>query len=123
MTRTLTAILAGSLIVSALVSAEQVPIRDGGGPKTGTGYISGVVVTDDNGAPLRRVAVNLTGAGLGPGFLSLSNDAGQFEFANLPAGSFTLTASKPGYLSGAYGQTVPGRGTPTPIALADGQRI
>jgi hypothetical protein len=56
---------------------------------------------------------------------STSTDAtGAFEFAELPAGKYTLSAARPGYVESIYGQQQPGSGRPgTPIQLADAQTI
>ena len=93
-----------------------------GGPrqlKTGTGRILGRVVSTDTGAPLRRARVRLTAPEIGVK-TALTDAEGRFEFRELPAGRFTLNASKSGYVSVQYGQTRPfeqGR----PIELADKQ--
>ena len=93
-----------------------------GGPrqlKTGTGRILGRVVSTDTGGPLRRAQVRLTAPEIGVK-VALTDAEGRFEFRELPAGRFTLNASKSGYVSVQYGQTRPfeqGR----PIELADKQ--
>ena len=93
-----------------------------GGPrqlKTGTGRIQGRVVSTDTGGPLRRAQVRLTAPEIGVK-VALTDAEGRFEFRELPAGRFTLNASKSGYVTIQYGQTRPfeqGR----PIELADKQ--
>ena len=93
-----------------------------GGPrqlKTGTGRILGRVVSTDTGGPLRRAQVRLTAQEIGVK-VALTDAEGRYEFRELPAGRFTLNASKSGYVSVQYGQTRPfeqGR----PIELADKQ--
>jgi hypothetical protein len=93
-----------------------------GGPrqlKTGTGRILGRVVSTDSGGPLRRAQVRLTAPEVGVK-VALTDAEGRFEFRELPAGRFTLNATKSGYVSVQYGQTRPfeqGR----PIELADKQ--
>jgi hypothetical protein len=93
-----------------------------GGPrqlKTGTGRILGRVVSTDTGGPLRRAQVRLTAPEIGVK-TALTDAEGRFEFRELPAGRFTLNASKSGYVNVQYGQTRPfeqGR----PIELADKQ--
>jgi protocatechuate 3,4-dioxygenase beta subunit len=95
-----------------------------GGPrqlKTGTGRILGRVVSTDTGGPLRRAQVRLTAPEIGVK-VALTDAEGRYEFRELPAGRFTLNASKSGYVSVQYGQTRPfeqGR----PIELADKQVI
>ena len=93
----------------------------GPAPATGTGRIAGVVV-DAKAQPVRSAVVRLTSADLPGGRATVSNDDGAFAFDALPAGRFSLTASKPAYLTAAYGAVRPG-GTGTPIALAAGQQL
>jgi protocatechuate 3,4-dioxygenase beta subunit len=95
--------------------------RDAVTQPLGQGTISGTVVSD-SGAPVRRARVTLSGAELRGARASVTDDAGAFEFVALPAGRFTMTASKPGYVNNAYGAKRPGR-PGTPIQLADGQKI
>ena len=101
----------------------QGPVRDLGGQPVpdGTGIIAGVVTLSGSGTPVRRVQVTLSTAGRG-GRNSVTDEEGRFSFVALPAGRFTLTASKPGFASVAYGAKKPGR-QGTPIQLADGQAI
>jgi protocatechuate 3,4-dioxygenase beta subunit len=87
---------------------------------TGTGAISGTVVRDGTGAPVKRARVTLNGAEVRGGRSVLTDDQGRFVFQALPAGRFTMTASKPGFVDGTYGAKRPGR-PGTPIQLADGQ--
>ena len=44
-------------------------------------------------------------------------------FGELPAGSFTLSASKPGFVETFYGSKHPGRGPGVRIAVTSGQRV
>ncbi len=88
----------------------------------GTGVISGSVVLEGGATPVRRARVTLTGAELRGGRSVMTDDLGRFTFQALPAGRFTMTASKPGFVAGAYGAKRPGR-PGTPIQLADGQKI
>jgi protocatechuate 3,4-dioxygenase beta subunit len=93
-----------------------------GGPrqmKTGTGRILGRVLASDSGSPIRRAQVRLTAPEVGVK-TALTDAEGRFEFRELPAGRFSLNASKSGYVNVQYGQTRPfeqGR----PIELADKQ--
>lgn len=56
------------------------------------------------------------------GRTAVTDNDGRFRFQQLPAGSFTLTASKPAYLKATFGELRPG-GSGTPIVLAAGQRV
>jgi hypothetical protein len=88
----------------------------------GTGSISGVVVTEGAGTPVRRARVTLTGGEIRTPRAVVTNDEGQFGFVALPAGRYTMTASKAGYVNITYGAKRPGR-PGTPIQLADGQKL
>ena len=87
----------------------------------GTAVIRGVV-TSDAGAPVRRAQVRANVSGM-PGARVTSTDSqGRFELRDLPAGRWTVSASKPGFVTQRYGQkrsfeTVP------PLEVADGQRV
>ena len=87
--------------------------------KTGTGGIKGLVAATDTGAPIRRAQVRVSGPDIGTK-TAMTDAEGRYEFRDLPAGRFTLMASKSGYTNVQYGQTRPfesGR----PIELADKQ--
>jgi protocatechuate 3,4-dioxygenase beta subunit len=108
------------------VGRGDVP-RDGASvqeAQAGTASISGVVVLAGSGVPARRARVALSSDTL-RGVRSVSTDEhGRYAFSALPAGRFTLSASKPGYLGVTYGQRTPGSGHPgTPLQLEDGQRL
>ena len=101
----------------------QQPTRDAQTAATaGTGVISGVVTTSGQGSPVRRARVTLSGAELRGGRSTLTNDQGAFTFVALPAGRFTLTASKAGYVDIPFGAKRPGR-PGTPIQLAAAQKM
>jgi hypothetical protein len=111
------------IVIEATQPAGEPMMMPGlGGPrqlKTGSGRILGRVVSTDTGGPLRRAQVRLTAPEIGVK-VALTDAEGRFEFRELPAGRFTLNASKSGYVSVQYGQTRPfeqGR----PIELADKQ--
>ena len=89
---------------------------------TGTAAIGGAIVSTDGGRPVRRARVTLTGADLRGAKAATSDDKGHFAFTDLPAGRYTLSASKPGYVNSVYGQKKPGRAG-TPIQLADAQHL
>src|SRR5258708_19701663 len=101
---------------------QRTPARDAAAAeKKGTGVIRGKI-TNTEGRPLRRVQLRLSGESISEGRTASTNGLGKFEIRELPAGRFTLTASRAGYLPMAFGQTrigEPGR----PIELADDQRL
>jgi uncharacterized protein (DUF2141 family) len=52
----------------------------------------------------------------------MTDDEGRFVFTLLPAGRYTVNATKTGYVTIAYGAKAPGRAG-TPIQVADGQKL
>jgi hypothetical protein len=87
----------------------------------GTALIRGSV-SSDTGAPVRRAQVRANVAGM-PGARVTTTDAeGRFELRDLPAGKWTLSASKPGFVTQRFGQRRPYE-TVSPIELGDGQKM
>jgi len=89
---------------------------------TGTAMILGQVVSGDNGNPVRRARVSLSGQELRGQKVTTTDDQGQFVFTLLPAGRYNVNASKAGYVMIAYGAKAPGRAG-TAILLADSQKL
>ena len=88
---------------------------------TGTAVIRGIV-TSDTGTPVRRAQVRANIGGQ-PGARTTATDVdGRFELRDLPAGRWTLSASKPGFVTQRYGQRRPFE-TVSPIELTDGQKM
>lgn len=109
--------------VSVRVDASQTPVGPSRGPKP-TGAVMGTIVAADSGQPVDGARLTLVGERVRGGRTVTSDDDGRFVFAELPGDRYTLSASKPGYVSVVYGQKAPGTGDPgTPIALAEGQQI
>lgn len=124
-------IAAAPALVAQVRVQQQIEIqapRPGEGPapvgpnrqmKTGTGRIRGRIVTADAGTAVRRAQVRISGPDIGSK-AALTDADGRYEFRDLPAGRFTLTVTKAGFVVMQYGQNrpfEPGR----PIELADGQ--
>ena len=122
------------LIATVAVGAAQAPARPQQPPRdparpagqqpvaTGTATVTGIVTMGASGQPARKVRVNLSGQELRGGRSTTTDDQGRFSFTALPAGRYTLSANKPGFLTASYGQKRPG--TPgTAIQLSDGQKF
>jgi len=110
-------------------SGSQKPSRDTSAqqqqqdaPPTPTGRITGRVVTADNGRPVKRARVFVSAAELPGGRGVLTDDTGVFDLTELPAGRYTLTVSKSGYVSLSYGQRRPLQAG-TPLQLGDGEQL
>jgi len=91
-------------------------------PATGTGEVSGVVTLEGSATPVRRAQVSLSAQEIRGQRTLVTDDKGLFSFPNLPAGRYTLSASKPGYVTTSYGAKKAGR-PGTPIQLVDGQKF
>lgn len=119
----MTSCLAVMLLVAQATSyqAASPPPRDVVTQK-GTATVKGKVVTADTGKPLRRVQVSLSSPDLTESRSMSTTAQGLFEFKDLPAGRYNLTASRPGFLQVQYGQRRVGEAG-RPLQIADGQQI
>lgn len=88
----------------------------------GAGGITGTVVLEGAGTPVRRARVSLAGPELRGGRSTFTDDQGRFSFQALPTGRFTITASKAGFVDITYGAKRAGR-PGTPVQLAEGQNL
>lgn len=96
------------------------PTRDTPEEKTGTAIIKGKVLAADTGSPLRRAQVRLSSPEVRGGRVATTDADGGYEFRDLPAGRYTLNASKAGYVALQYGQRRPFE-QGKPIQLLDTQ--
>ena len=82
----------------------------------------GQVVAAENGTPIRRAQVRFVSNNARESRLATTDAQGRFEIKELPAGRYTVTASKGGFVSLQYGQRRPSE-SGTPIELSDGQTL
>lgn len=82
----------------------------------------GQIVAADTGTPIRRAQVRISSPDAREGRLAATDAQGRFEIKELPAGRYTLTASKGGFVTLQYGQRRPSE-SGTPIELGDGQTL
>jgi Carboxypeptidase regulatory-like domain len=101
--------------------ARDTPAQQRDTPPPPGGRISGRVISD-TGRPVKRARAFITAAELPGGRGSLTDENGIFDFTELPAGRYTLTVSKSGFVSLSYGQRRPLQAG-TPLQLADGQQL
>lgn len=91
-------------------------------PSAGTGRLAGVIVTDTaSPQPIRRATVRIAAAGVAPRVVGTDDD-GRFAFDSLPAGNYTVSAAKSGFVQTFYGAAHPGRAPGASIPIADGAR-
>ena len=94
--------------------------------RAGTASIRGRVISAATGTPVRRASVSaasLNENGRSEGTRNgQTDDNGMFEFRDLPAGRWTLRATKTGYIEQQFGQRS-AFATTDPIVLAEGQQF
>jgi uncharacterized protein (DUF2141 family) len=83
------------LLLAGLLSACALTAQ----PAPGTGTIEGHVFNSLTGAPVRKVTVTLTAPQIR--LVANTDTEGQFQFAALPAGTYKLSATQPGFLDRA----------------------
>jgi hypothetical protein len=109
------------IATTTLVARQQ---RDSTTASTGTGSISGTVVSRDTNLPVRGSRVALTGSGLETALVVAADDEGGFKFEGLAAGTYRLWAVKAGFLTSSYGEKQPGQSLPgARVVLTAGQRV
>src|SRR5216684_2080916 len=116
--------LAGGVVVQGggVVQIGGAPARDTPGAATGTSVIRGRIVDASSGTPLRKATVRLSAAEIRE-MRSASTDAeGRYEFKDLPAGRFNLSATKAGFVDLNYGQTTPFEAG-KPVAVGEKQTV
>jgi hypothetical protein len=116
--------LAPLLIALTAASAPMAgaQTRDARGPSRGTAVLSGIVVSDDAEArPVRKARVTCSSPNVS-GNTTITDDGGRFVFAGLPAGRYSVGASKPTWVAANYGATRPQR-PGSALPLADGQKL
>lgn len=93
--------------------------RDGA-EVTGSARVRGRVTDAASGRPIRRARVVISGGAIRGMRTTNTDQNGAYEFVDLPAGSYSITASRPGYVQLAYMQGRP-NGTVRPLVVADSQ--
>ena len=84
--------------------------------KKGTAIVKGHVTTID-GRPLRRAQITLRGSELPNGRTTSTGLEGEYEIREVPAGRYTISVARGGYLPSQYGQKRHGeQGIPVDIA-------
>jgi len=121
-TAALVLLLAGD-ITSTQAPRPMFPPRDATGvAPTGTARIRGRVTSAETRAPLRRAQVAIASPEVSLRRMTTTDAEGRYDFAQLPAGRYTITASKGGYVTLQAGQRRPFE-PGNPIALGDDQTL
>jgi len=86
----------------------QMPPRDNAQPpKPGKATIRGHVVAADTGQPLRKAQVRISSNDSRENRMTTTDADGRYEFKELPAGRYSVQASKGSYVQLQYGQVRP----------------
>src|SRR5947208_4739313 len=88
----------------------------------GTASIKGKVIAADTGKAMRRVQISLSSPDISESRSMSTTAQGVFEFKDLPAGRYTISATRPGFLRVQYGQRRPGE-PGRAVVVADHQRV
>jgi hypothetical protein len=121
---------------TATTGAGQLPSSTGTADETvGSGVIVGQVIDPGSGRGVPGAIVSIAGPPAAapvllnpsappptPNPSSLTTADGRFLFRDLRKGTYFITATKPGYLTGAFGARRPGGGS-APIDLEDGEHV
>ncbi len=102
--------------VALLVVAPQASLRSqapGSAPprdtsaKVGSAVIRGQVTAANTGQPLRKTQIRIVAPDIRENRLTITDAQGRYEFKDLPAGRYTIDASKGGYVGLSFGQLRP----------------
>jgi hypothetical protein len=91
-------------------------------PAPGTSTVRGHVFAADSGQPLRKAQVRMTSGELRENRLATTDVDGRYEFKEVRAGRYTISANKGSYVGLSYGQQRP-NDAPKPIAILDNQLV
>jgi hypothetical protein len=113
--------LVALVVLSVAVCAQPpAPPRDTS-PQTGTAAIRGRVLVDGTDHALPRTQIRAT-SDKGRTYDANTDGDGRYELKQLPAGLYSVSASRPNYVAHVFGQKRQG-GAGTRIGVADGQTI
>lgn len=110
------------VLLTVLAQAIGIPLPPGvtEAELKGTAAIRGRIVADGNGRPLRAARITVSAPGVTRS--TSTNSRGEYEVKDLPAGRFTISATRSGYMRLMLGQRTPDD-IARPLALVDGQVV
>jgi hypothetical protein len=123
-------LLAAALVLAGAQAAAQ-PLqppagqpRDGVKPAVpkGTATVRGRVIAADREEPLQRATIRVSGGGLPQALETSTNSKGVYHVRELPAGRYTITAARAGYLPLESGQRFPDE-PGMPLEVKDGAEL
>jgi hypothetical protein len=88
----------------------------------GTATLRGHVFAADTGLPLRKTQVRIFASDIRENRLATTDAEGRYEFKEVRAGRYTISASKGSYVGLSYGQQRP-LDAPKPLQILDNQSV
>src|ERR1043165_7676079 len=88
----------------------------------GTAVLRGHVFAADTGQPLRKAQVRIVAGEIRENRLATTDTEGRYEFKEVRAGRYTISASKGSYVGLSYGQQRP-TDAPKPLQILDNQSV
>jgi len=88
----------------------------------GTSTLRGHVFAADTGQPLRKAQVRMIAGEIRENRMATTSESGLYEFKDVRAGRYTISASKGSYVSVSYGQQRP-TDAPKPLDILDHQTV
>lgn len=98
------------------------PANPNAPPAPGTSTVRGHVFAADSGEPLRKAQVRMMSGELRENRLATTDVEGRYEFKEVRAGRYNISANKGSYVGLSYGQQRP-TDAPKPIAILDNQTV
>jgi hypothetical protein len=118
-TLTLSAQIVGGVpggVIGGSRTASQAPAAPG------SATLRGHVFAADTSQPLRKAQVRIFAGEIGENRMASTDEHGGYEFNEVRAGRYTISASKGSYVSVSYGQQRPGD-APKPLEILDNQTV
>jgi hypothetical protein len=91
-------------------------------PAPGTATLRGHVFGGDTGQPLRKAQVRITAGDIRENRMATTDANGGYEFTEVRAGRYVISASKGSYVSVSYGQQRP-TDVPRPLDILENQTV
>jgi Carboxypeptidase regulatory-like domain len=112
------------MVLSAQIAPPQPPPQPQSQTPAppGTSTLRGHVFAADTGQPLRKAQVRIFAGEIRENRMATTSESGAYEFKDVRAGRYTISASKGSYVSVSYGQQRP-TDAPKPLEILDHQTV
>lgn len=120
--REIPTLLSAWLFLAATTLSAQVPQAPPPATPAGTARLRGHVFAADTGQPLRRAQVRIVAIEIRENRMATTDENGAYEFKEVRAGRYTISASKGNYVNVSYGQQRP-NDAPKPLEILDNQTV